>query len=364
MSMVAKNNIAAQLALGELNKNISKAGDLLAKVSSGQKINSAKDDSAMYAISEKMREQIRSLLQDNQNVQNGSNLFKIADGAINNIVEELRNLKELAINSANDTNTDSDRATIQKEFTQKMANINDIATTTNYNGKTLLDGTYRVHDEAVTKLHWVEDPPVELNLTDSFTALSGTEKTNVTESKLGNPVTSSYNNTSGRIEVEADFSKLKEVLSEALLYTDIATALDGTGFIIECSTCNQFISFVFDGTTDESSYNKNYSDTNSLAREFTIGIKGLTSIDDLPKALYEGIKSLQSEINGGDAIKSKLLIDSRHTQSIEKISGDSDKYVISRTGGNSESQLLFNGRGATNSDSTLNNNKNYTNGHW
>lgn len=158
MSMVVQHNAAAQLALGELNKNINKVGDLLTKVSSGQRINSAKDDSAMYAISEKMREQIRSLLQDNQNVQNGSALFKVAEGGINNIVEELRNLKELAINAANDTNTDSDRATIQKEFVQKIANINDIATTTNYNGKTLLDGRFGDHNEIITKYKWIDDP--------------------------------------------------------------------------------------------------------------------------------------------------------------------------------------------------------------
>lgn len=143
MAMVVQHNIAAQLALGELNKNNDKLKKSLEKVSSGQKINSAKDDASSYVISEKMREQIRTLAQDNQNVQNGAALFKIADGAINNIVEELRNLKELAINAANDTNIDIDRATIQKEFTQKIANINDIATTTNYNGKILLDGTYR-----------------------------------------------------------------------------------------------------------------------------------------------------------------------------------------------------------------------------
>ena len=82
-------------------------------------------------------------LEDNQNVQNGSSMLKVAEGGVNEIVEELRNLKELALNSANDTNTDIDRKTIQKEFNQKMENINDIATTTNYNGKTLLDGTYK-----------------------------------------------------------------------------------------------------------------------------------------------------------------------------------------------------------------------------
>ena len=116
MSMVVKNNLAAQMILGQLNKNTSKLEKELSIVSSGQKINSAQDDASGYAISERMREQIRSLEQDSQNVQNGSTLFKIVLGGVDNIVEELRNLKELAINSANDTNTDSDRATIQKEF--------------------------------------------------------------------------------------------------------------------------------------------------------------------------------------------------------------------------------------------------------
>ena len=130
---IAANNSSA-LILGELNKTTNKLAKSLEKVAGGMKINSAADDSAQFAISEKMREQIRSLEQDSQNVQNGSCLLKVAESGINNIVDELRNLKELAINSANDHNTDRDRATIQKEFEQKMANINDIANTTNYNG--------------------------------------------------------------------------------------------------------------------------------------------------------------------------------------------------------------------------------------
>jgi len=104
-----------------------------------------------YSISEKMRVQIRSLFQNNQNLQNGIALLKTVDGAVGNIVEELRNLKELAINAANDTNTDADRKIIQKDFDQKKANINDIATITNFNGKTLLDGTYR-RGKAITDL--------------------------------------------------------------------------------------------------------------------------------------------------------------------------------------------------------------------
>lgn len=143
MAMTIMNDPSAMLTLGELNKNVSKLGKQLKKVSSGMKINSAGDDASGYAISERMRAQIRSLDQDTQNVQNGKSLLRVAEGGIQSIIEEIRTLKELALNSANDTNTDLDRATIQKEFENRKANINDIATETSYNGKTLLDGTYR-----------------------------------------------------------------------------------------------------------------------------------------------------------------------------------------------------------------------------
>lgn len=142
MAMTVLNNTAAALTIGELNKNISSLNRQHKKVSSGMKLNSAGDDASAYAISERMRAQIRSLDQDVENVKNGRALLKVAAGGIDNIIDELRNIKELAINSANDTNTDKDRATLQKEYEQKIANINDIVAETNYNGKILLDGRY------------------------------------------------------------------------------------------------------------------------------------------------------------------------------------------------------------------------------
>ena len=99
MAMSILNNSATAMALGETNKNTNKLGKALKKVSSGMKINSAGDSAAEYSISEKMRANIRSLEQDVQNVQNGSSMLKIAEGAIDNIVDELRCIKELALNS-------------------------------------------------------------------------------------------------------------------------------------------------------------------------------------------------------------------------------------------------------------------------
>lgn len=139
--MVVKNNMSAINTLNTLNKNHGALSKSLQKVSSGMKINSAADDASGYAISERMRVQIRSLDQDNKNTQNGSALMKVAEGAVQSTVDILKTLKEKVINAANDTNTDSDRAQIQKELDQSIDQINDNANVT-YNGKYLVDGSH------------------------------------------------------------------------------------------------------------------------------------------------------------------------------------------------------------------------------
>ena len=140
MAMVVKNNMTAVNTLNILNKNSSALSKSLQKVSSGMKINSAADDASGYAISERMRVQIRSLDQANQNTQNGSSMMKVAEGAVSSTVEILKTLKEKAVNAANDSNTDSDRQTIQKELDQSIDQINDNANVT-FNGKYLVDGS-------------------------------------------------------------------------------------------------------------------------------------------------------------------------------------------------------------------------------
>ena len=143
--MVVKNNMSAINTLNTLNKNHSALSKSLQKVSSGMRINSAADDASGYAISERMRVQIRSLDQDNRNTQNGNSMMKVAEGAVSSTVEILKTLKEKVINAANDTNTDSDRQQIQKELDQSIDQINDNANVT-YNGKYLVDGS---HNRAV-----------------------------------------------------------------------------------------------------------------------------------------------------------------------------------------------------------------------
>ncbi|MBO4852598.1 MAG: flagellin, partial [Schwartzia sp.] len=128
--MVVKNNMSAINTLNTLNKNHSALSNSLKKVSSGMRINSAADDASGYAISERMRVQIRSLDQDNKNTQNGNAMMKVAEGAVQSTVDILKTLKEKVINAANDTNTDSDRQQIQKELDQSIDQINDNANVT------------------------------------------------------------------------------------------------------------------------------------------------------------------------------------------------------------------------------------------
>lgn len=142
MPMTVMNNNAAAMALGELNKNTSKLAKDLQKISSGKRINSAANGASEYSVGKKMEVMIRSLGQDIINTQTGRDLIKVAEGGIQEIVDIIRNMKEMALNSANDHNTDLDRATLQKEFNQRIHEISNIAGTTNYNGRLLLNGDY------------------------------------------------------------------------------------------------------------------------------------------------------------------------------------------------------------------------------
>ena len=168
MAMVVKNNMSALSTLNTLNRNTKALSKSLQKVSSGMKINSAADDASGYAISERMRVQIRSLDQANSNAQNGGSMMKVAEGAVSSTVEILKTLKEKAVNAANDTNTDADRQTIQKELDQSIDQINDNANVT-FNGQYLVDGSKNskttVTCTALTNQSLAEDTASDTKLT-------------------------------------------------------------------------------------------------------------------------------------------------------------------------------------------------------
>lgn len=140
MPMSIRNNNAANLVLGEWKKNDSKLAKDLKRAASGTKLTSTGDGASEYSISEKMRVRIRALGQADDNVLTGASLLRVAEGGIQQQVDILRTIKQKVIDANNDSNTDLDRATIQKEIDQGYDQMQDIATETTYNGKRILFG--------------------------------------------------------------------------------------------------------------------------------------------------------------------------------------------------------------------------------
>ncbi len=142
MDMRIQHNISALFAhrqLGITNLRLDKS---LEKLSSGYRINHAADDAAGLAISEKLRTQVAGLEQASRNVQDGISLIQTAEGGLEELHLILQRVRTLAIQSANDTNTASDRQLIQVEVNQLMSEINRMQTTVVFNTKQLLTGAY------------------------------------------------------------------------------------------------------------------------------------------------------------------------------------------------------------------------------
>src|SRR5690554_4285853 len=139
--MRINHNIAALNTHRQLTNNTLGASKSLEKLSSGFRINRAGDDAAGLAISEKMRSQIRGLEMAQKNSQDSISLIQTAEGAMNEVHSILQRMRELAVQSVNDTNTESDRQELQKEINQLTSEINRIGNTTEFNEKKLLDGS-------------------------------------------------------------------------------------------------------------------------------------------------------------------------------------------------------------------------------
>ncbi|MGG3738361.1 flagellin [Aeribacillus pallidus] len=140
--MRINHNIAALNTYRQLTSGTNAASKNMEKLSSGLRINRAGDDAAGLAISEKMRGQIRGLEMAAKNSQDAISLIQTAEGALNETHSILQRMRELAVQGANDTNTTADRNNIQDELNQLLSEIDRISTTTQFNTKNLLDGSF------------------------------------------------------------------------------------------------------------------------------------------------------------------------------------------------------------------------------
>lgn len=244
MPQVINTNVPSLNAQRNLTTNEGQLATALQRLSSGLRINSARDDAAGLAIADRFTAQIRGLNQASRNANDGISLAQTAEGALAEVTNNLQRLRELAVQSANATNSSTDRTALQSEAAQLIAEIQRVATTTKFNGVALLDGTF------TSKAFQVG---ADANQTISITAinsaqttsLGGTSTASVTSTPGSVTALASGNLTLNGVTVGASLAASDTVSSSGNAYSAIAKAaainlVSGTSGVT--ATVNQTVS--------------------------------------------------------------------------------------------------------------------------
>ena len=236
MAQVINTNVASLNAQRNLNTSGTSLATSLQRLSSGLRINSAKDDAAGLAISERFGAQIRGLNQAVRNANDGISLAQTAEGALGEIGNNLQRIRELAVQSRNATNSDEDRTALQKEVTQLKAEIDRVANNTSFNGKKLIDGSFTDQDFQVGA---DQGQTIRVSkIADANIAALGTWESGVT-SVTGAAVTAG---TVSELVINgatvADTTVTADAAGATALATAINTALTGAGVTNVTATVN------------------------------------------------------------------------------------------------------------------------------
>jgi len=202
MALTVNTNIASLTAQRNLTSSQGDLSTSLQRLSSGLRINSAKDDAAGLAISERFTAQIRGLNQGVRNANDGISLAQTAEGALKEVTSNLQRIRELAVQSANATNSASDRAALKAESDQLVAEIDRVASNTKFNGINLLDGTFSAQAFQVGADN---GETVSVTSIDSArtTALGGSTSATVTTSAVNTTATDGSNVTINGVAIAA-----------------------------------------------------------------------------------------------------------------------------------------------------------------
>lgn len=235
--MIINHNMNALNAHRNMNVNNTAAGKSMEKLSSGLRINRAGDDAAGLAISEKMRGQIRGLTQASRNASDGISMIQTAEGALNETQNILQRMRELSVQSSNDTNTTEDRASIQKEIEQLTEEIDRIGNNTEFNTQSLLkgDGSTKleaagVKIQAMKNGTDVRTEEVKVTFTAEATANNTTFKVALGGEEIQLKIGNAGNNATKKENAKAIEKQLKEEIEKSdSLRGQFTVSLDGTG---------------------------------------------------------------------------------------------------------------------------------------
>ncbi|NDJ55694.1 FliC/FljB family flagellin [Enterobacteriaceae bacterium 4M9] len=185
MAQVINTNTLSLTAQNNMNRSQSALGTAIERLSSGLRINSAKDDAAGQAISNRFTANINGLSQASRNANDGISLAQTTEGALNEINDNLQNIRRLTVQAQNATNSESDRKSIQDEIDQRLSEINRIAEQTEFNGVKVLS-----KDQTLSIQVGANDgQTIEINLSEMSSATLGMEGFDVTKLGAGSGLT-------------------------------------------------------------------------------------------------------------------------------------------------------------------------------
>ncbi len=288
MAQVINTNVASLNAQRQLSRSSNAQATTMERLSSGLRINSAKDDAAGLAISDRMTSQIRGLDQAARNANDGISLAQTAEGALQESTNILQRMRELSVQSANDTNTASDRANLQKEVTQLQEELNRIANTTTFNGKTLLDGSFSGQEFHVGA---EANQSISVNISSATTEALGNESftsdksadTTISGAKAGlvnnvSAQTLSVQGSLGKEDITVGVGDSAKSIADA-----INTNSEGTGVTATGITTAQLHSLGEEGAISFDLFGQNEND----AATVTANIANKDDLTDLASAINE-----------------------------------------------------------------------------
>jgi len=267
MPQVINTNIASLNAQRNLNASQGQANTALERLSSGLRINSAKDDAAGLAISTRFQSQISGLNMAQRNANDGISLAQTAEGAMDEITNNLQRIRELSVQAANATNSISDRQALNQEVQQRVEEINRIASQTSFNGLKVLDGTFATQSFQVgantgetIAIKGLDSRGSQIGATLAATTKLATDSFNSSATESldigsdfaftdGSPTT----NIEGSISINDEVVKLTaaDYDSTAELGAAINSAISGTPSLAGISVITNGSELVFKNTNDE-----------------------------------------------------------------------------------------------------------------
>ena len=346
MASVVNTNVMSLNAQRQLGKSQATSNQAMERLSSGLRINSAKDDAAGLAISTGMQSQIKGINQGVRNANDGISMAQTAEGSMDEMTNILQRMRELSVQASNDTNSSSNRASIQKEVDQLYSELDRIAETTQFNGINLLDGstkstTLQIGANSGETLSFSIDAVTTKDL--NLNAVSGTGELNGGRANTGTAmgtasVTMNGVTLSGTGAVGADMaSDVKDMINAKTGLTGVtATAyntVEGTGGITGVTDGTLSIN----GTTIEAT-----SDTSDLVDKINRDVSGVTaSLNSDGGLVLSNDTGNQIDIAGNAAADAGLVTgDYQGYVSLTSSDGEAIEMGLTSTGTAAELQQM------------------------